>query len=91
MPKSTSSDKICIGQYIRRYREQNGVSLKQFSEALSISPQAVSKWEHGISYPDITLIPDIAKLIGVSVANLFGEEAPSSDREYWFVYIVRHR
>lgn len=91
MAKSVSSDKICIGQSIRDYRERNGVSQRQLANALGISPQAVSKWEHGVTYPDITMIPDIAKLLGVSVAHLFGEAAPSSDEEHWSIYIVKHR
>ena len=50
MAKSVSSDKICIGQSIRDYRERNGVSQRQLADALGISPQAVSKWEHGVSH-----------------------------------------
>ena len=90
MAKSISSDKIRIGQSIKDYRRENGISLRQFADALGISPQAVSKWEHGTTYPDITMIPDIAKLLGVSVASLFGEETPSSE-EHWSIYIVKHR
>lgn len=91
MSKSVSSDKICIGKSIRDYRARNGVSLKRFADALGISPQAVSKWEHGITYPDITMIPEIARLLGVSVASLFGEDPLPTEQESWSVYIVKHR
>lgn len=91
MSKSVSSDKICIGQSIRDYRSRNGISLKQFAATLGVSPQAVNKWEHGTTYPDITIIPDIAKLLGVSVSRLFGEESPASpEQERWSIYIVKH-
>ena len=90
MAKPISSDKIRIGQCIKDYRAQNGVSLRQIADTLGISPQAVSKWEHGLTYPDITMIPDIARLLGVSVASLFGEE-PTSPEERWSIYIVKHR
>ena len=67
------SEQIRIGQAIREYRFKNGISLKQFGELLGVSPQAVHKWEHHITYPDITLIPAISSLLGVSVSYLFGE------------------
>ena len=89
MAKPISSDKIRIGQSIKDYRTKNGVSLRQVADALGISPQAVSKWEHGLTYPDITMIPDIARLLGVSVASLFGEE-PHAPDECWSIYIVKH-
>ena len=65
---------IRIGQTVRAYRQENGISLKQLGEILSISPQAIHKWEQGITYPDITMIPKIASTIGVSISFLFGEE-----------------
>ncbi|MBR5123518.1 MAG: helix-turn-helix transcriptional regulator, partial [Clostridia bacterium] len=40
-----------------------------------VTPQAVSKWERELSCPDITLLPAIAKVLGVSVGYLLGEGA----------------
>lgn len=92
MAQMSNGDKIRIGEAVRIYRERNGISLKQFGEALGISPQAVSKWEHGTTYPDITMIPAIAELLGVSVASLFGEEPASAPpNEQWSIYIIKHR
>lgn len=65
---------IRIGQAVKEYRQKNGISLKQMGEQLAISPQAIHKWEQNITYPDITMIPRIAALLGVSVSYLFGEE-----------------
>lgn len=72
MPKTPSV--IRIGQAVREYRQKNGISLKQMGELLTISPQAIHKWEQNITYPDITMIPKIASLLGVSVSYLFGEK-----------------
>ncbi|MDD4824561.1 MAG: helix-turn-helix transcriptional regulator, partial [Acholeplasmataceae bacterium] len=38
-----------------------------------ISPQAVSKWENDISYPDITILSDLSELLGVSLDELLGK------------------
>ena len=64
---------IRIGEAVKAYRKTNGISLKQMGDLLSISPQAVHKWEQGITYPDITMIPQIAALLGISISALFGE------------------
>ncbi len=37
---------------------------------IGVSPQAVSKWENSTAYPDILLLPDIARLIGVTIDEL---------------------
>ena len=60
-------NRIRIGEYILNYRKQNGLTQGEFGELLGVSPQAVSKWERELCYPDIFLLPDISKLIGVSI------------------------
>ncbi len=45
-----------------------------FASELGITPQAVSKWETGIGYPDVALFPQISCLLGVSIGSLFGEK-----------------
>ena len=42
---------------------------------LSVSPQAVSRWENGQAFPDITLLPLLAKYLNVSIDELMGLEA----------------
>lgn len=56
----------------RKYRKKKGFSQEQVAERLCVSAQAVSKWETGVSYPDISLLPIIANLFGVSVDYLLG-------------------
>ena len=56
----------------KKYRRKKGFSQEQVAERLSVSPQAVSKWETGVSYPDLSLLPIIANLFGVSVDYLLG-------------------
>ena len=62
-----------IGSNIRQLRKQKGLTQEQVAERLGISYQAVSKWESGANTPDITLLPPIAELFGVSIDALFSE------------------
>lgn len=65
--------RISIAERILRYRQENGVTQAQFAEKLCVSAQAVSKWERIICYPDITLLPLLAEVLGVSVDDFFGD------------------
>lgn len=69
---------ISIGAKIRELRASLGCTQTELAEALSVSPQAVSRWEIGVTYPDIELLPSIANYFGVTIDELFGCE---SDRE----------
>lgn len=64
-----------ISACIRAYRQSNGINQTDFGKLFGVSPQAVSKWEHELCCPDITLLPSLAKILGVSVGYLLGEEA----------------
>ncbi|MBR6562790.1 MAG: helix-turn-helix transcriptional regulator [Clostridia bacterium] len=60
-----------IGENIRQLRTEAGMTQRALAYELRVSIQAVSKWEQGRSYPDITLLPLIASLFSVSVDRLF--------------------
>ena len=61
---------MSIGERIRFYRTQRGLTQQRFAEKLFVSSQAVSKWENGHSIPDILTIARIAGVLGVSCDNL---------------------
>lgn len=57
-----------------------GISQEVLAEELGLSVQAVSKWECGMSYPDITLLPQIADFLGISLDMLLrGEEMEKNE------------
>lgn len=60
-----------ISQNISKFRKQAGLTQEQLAERLGVSAQAVSKWENGQSYPDISLLPQIAKIFTCSIDELF--------------------
>lgn len=57
-------------------RRNARLTQEQFADQLGLSFQAVSKWENGLSCPDIALLPEIAKIYGISVDQLFTPLTP---------------
>ncbi|MBR4073864.1 MAG: helix-turn-helix transcriptional regulator, partial [Firmicutes bacterium] len=63
------------GAVIRELREKNHMTQWELAEKLCVSDKTVSKWETAKGYPDITLLDPIAKVFGVSVAELMSGNA----------------
>ena len=63
-----------IGERIAYLRRLNAMTQEELAERLSVSAQAVSKWEQKINLPDILLLPEIADVFGVSIDELFGRQ-----------------
>lgn len=66
------------GAMIRGLREKQKLTQAELAEKLFVSDKTVSKWESGKGYPDITLLEPIAKVFGVSVAELLSGRAVSN-------------
>ena len=47
------------------------MSQSAFGQLLGVSAQAVSKWEKELCYPDITLLPSLASIVGCTIADFF--------------------
>ncbi len=63
-------EKEKFGQALLLLRKQQNMSQKELAEKLCVTPAAVSKWEHGQNYPDITMISVIADIFQVSCDDL---------------------
>lgn len=63
-------DELKIGEVIRELRGRKGISQETLAGVCRVSMQAVSKWENGQSYPDITFLPVLAEYLQVSVDYL---------------------
>lgn len=83
-----------LGENILKLRKENGLTQEKLASMLEVSFQAVSRWENGIAYPDIELIPKIASIFQVSIDSLLGyqtekintthyEEKYSEENLYW--------
>lgn len=62
------------GALIAARRKALGLTQKQLAERLLVSDKAVSKWENGASYPEVTLLPPLAQLLGITVDELLAGE-----------------
>lgn len=72
-------EKKKFGQFIKENRLKKGLTQKELADLLFIDVTAVSKWERGVSYPDITLISGICKSLDISEKELIES---SNDSEY---------
>jgi len=59
-----------LGSRITQKRKALGFTQEELAEKLSVSAQAVSKWENDLSCPDITLLPTLAKILSTTVDEL---------------------
>jgi len=59
-----------FGQFIASERKHKGYTQKELAQILKVTDRAVSNWERGINYPDITMLTSLAEVLGVSVIEL---------------------
>lgn len=63
-------DKITLGKFIARKRKEADMTQKQMADALYVTESAISKWERGLSYPDITLVTGICETLHITEHEL---------------------
>lgn len=61
---------LTLGKRIAMLRRQKELRQEDLAQMLEVSPQAVSKWENDQTCPDITLLPRLAEILGVTVDEL---------------------
>lgn len=59
-----------IGNRIKKYREEKGLTQKELSELINVSNSRISNWEQGINRPDADIIADICRALQVSPSEL---------------------
>lgn len=64
-----------FGEIIRTFRLKNNLTQEELAGMLSVSSQAVSKWERNESMPDTTMLPAIADALGISLDRLFDRKS----------------
>lgn len=63
-----------IGKQVRKYRQSNGLSVRQFAELCGISPALVSQIENNHANPSLNILNALSKTIGIPLYMLFAEE-----------------
>ena len=73
--------KVKIGERIKQLRKEKDITQEQLAKALNVTSAAVSKWERGETYPDITALQPLAYYFGVSLDALMGYDKEKIDEE----------
>lgn len=73
---------IHLDEKLKALRKAKNISQEKLAQYLNISFQAVSKWETGGTYPDISLLPEIARFFGITVDELLQAEQIDEKRLY---------
>lgn len=64
-------DKRNFGKYIAEKRKEKGLTQEELANKLYVIPTTISKWERGVSYPDITVITNLCKELNISEHEFF--------------------
>ena len=65
-----SLDTAKIGNFIKELRKEKGLTQKELAEKLHITDRAVSKWERGLSAPDLTMLEPLSKIFDVTIGEI---------------------
>jgi transcriptional regulator with XRE-family HTH domain len=76
-----TSSKQAFGRFVIGKRQAAGLTQRDLAERLFISESAVSKWERGLSYPDITLVASLSRELGVSEGELINASDDAASRQ----------
>ncbi|MBQ3588937.1 MAG: helix-turn-helix domain-containing protein [Clostridia bacterium] len=70
-----------FGSFLRQKRQEKNLTQKELSKLLFVSESAVSKWEKDVAHPDITLLPRLSEILGVSEHELITASVDNKARE----------
>lgn len=75
-------DQIKIGKFIQEMRKEKKITQEGLAEMLGITDRAVSKWERGLCIPDAGTMPELCKILNITINDLFsGEKVDMKDNE----------
>ncbi|WP_349947077.1 helix-turn-helix domain-containing protein [Lacrimispora sp. BS-2] len=68
-----------VGSIIRTLRQEHNMTQKELADKMNLSDKTISKWERGLGLPDISLIPELSRLLGIDIMNLLsGDMTPNN-------------
>jgi len=74
-------DQVRTGELIRQFRTKLGLTQKQLAERINVSDKAVSKWECGSGYPDVSLLTALSEVFGTDIQVLLKGEIEKNETE----------
>lgn len=73
-----------LGDNIRKARKKLGITQEELAGQIGVTSQAVSRWESGAGMPDISMLVPLAKVLDVSIDQLFGVEKTNQDETIYY-------
>ena len=70
-----------FGEFLKQKRQEKNLTQKELAELLIISPSAISKWEKDVAHPDITLLPKLSEILGVTEHEIITASVDKESRE----------
>jgi DNA-binding XRE family transcriptional regulator/desulfoferrodoxin (superoxide reductase-like protein) len=68
-----------VGSIIRTLLQEHNMTQKELADKMNLSDKTISKWERGLGLPDISLIPELSRLLGIDTMNLLsGDMTPNN-------------
>lgn len=83
--------RVKIGERIKELRRYRELTQEELADIFSVSPQAISRWENDITYPDINLLPSIAYFFRITVDELLGMDQLRNEEEIGKLHCVIHK
>ncbi len=80
--------KIAISEKIKKLRKERNVNQAELAAKFGVTCQSVCRWENGVAYPDIELIPEIAAYFGVTTDTLLGCDSESVENKIRKVFML---
>ena len=74
-------DQKKVGRLLAALRTDLGMTQQQLGAQLGVSNKTVSKWETGMGCPDVSILPDVARILGVRVEHLLSGQLPEQPPE----------
>lgn len=75
-----------LSENLKKYRLSKNLTQEDIAEYLNITPQSVSKWERGESYPDITFLPALANIFETSIDLLIGMDTIRAEQTLYNIH-----
>ena len=70
-----------FGDFLREKRQEKNLTQKELAKLLFVSDSTISKWEKNVAHPDITLLPKLSEILGVTEHELITASIDKNARE----------